>query len=227
MGDGEINGFIPADAGATFRPATAAHATWVHPCGCRGNVNPLIDTPGDKGSSLRMQGQLPATDLFPGRCGFIPADAGATAHRGQSCGQAGVHPCGCRGNCVVRRQGSEKKGSSLRMQGQRTLDRVPDVILGFIPADAGATEPSAGSQAWNWVHPCGCRGNITAMQARWPICGSSLRMQGQPAAWDGVAGYFGFIPADAGATACLHSWPWPSRVHPCGCRGNNWTPCSA
>ncbi|SNT19549.1 hypothetical protein SAMN05880556_13215 [Azospirillum sp. RU38E] len=152
--------------------------------------------------------------------GFIPADAGATIHVSSPSGDAGVHPCGCRGNLPHVERRSALLGSSLRMQGQRRIIVPVNAGGGFIPADAGATQARRAAAWICWVHPCGCRGNKTVSALNAIHRGSSLRMQGQPCAAALRAAQVGFIPADAGATLGAGPAGRPGGVHPCGCRGN-------
>ncbi len=213
-------GFIPADAGATPMPSRSLPGTWVHPCGCRGNSTAARRRGAWRGSSLRMQGQLPQDGgILLGR-GFIPADAGATATSTPQSRRLGVHPCGCRGNQHRLAGWGYRMGSSLRMQGQQQHRRHKAGGWGFIPADAGATNTGWPDGGIAWVHPCGCRGNPLTVRDSASGFGSSLRMQGQLRQDGRILLGRGFIPADAGATHQGWTLLCPPRVHPCGCRGN-------
>ncbi|SNT19568.1 hypothetical protein SAMN05880556_13216 [Azospirillum sp. RU38E] len=192
----------------------------VHPCGCRGNRYSAAIAASLMGSSLRMQGQLRRHLRRSERVGFIPADAGATLAEPGIAAQPPVHPCGCRGNTTCDAGTSTVWGSSLRMQGQPRPRARLKSACGFIPADAGATSCGPAGLRCAGVHPCGCRGNRRAKSV-WPKRkGSSLRMQGQLRGPAHPAQRCGFIPADAGATACGPAEHSQRRVHPCGCRGN-------
>ncbi len=93
-----VQGFIPADAGATKTPSAVANICRVHPCGCRGNKDDIVWERNQGGSSLRMQGQRQIKPQIAVRLGFIPADAGATQADHVPFERIRVHPCGCRGN---------------------------------------------------------------------------------------------------------------------------------
>ena len=73
--------FIPAGAGATRRRRSRSARSWVHPCGCRGDVLTAGAELYPHGSSLRVQGRRRRYRSAAGGRGFIPAGAGATARR--------------------------------------------------------------------------------------------------------------------------------------------------
>ena len=70
-------------------------------------------------------------------------------------------------------------GSSLPVQGQLNIHGIGDVLAGFIPAGAGATDDRTTGHALARVHPCRCRGNAAIPWNMRPTVGSSLPVQGQ------------------------------------------------
>ena len=173
-------GFIPASAGATTRNPVWTWSKKVHPCVCRGNVEVSSQEARELGSSLRLQGQPMARRRTDHGRGFIPASAGATPNARRRQRSGGVHPCVCRGNTVGRGYPGAATGSSLRLQGQRLLLGLDLLHVGFIPASAGATGNGNSPAPARRVHPCVCRGNSASGIGVGPVCGSSLRLQGQP-----------------------------------------------
>ena len=113
--------FIPAGAGATSLPRSAAWMWGVHPCGCRGDLRRHLFVRLPEGSSLRVQGRRAARSARRDISGFIPAGAGATAAIVTGAVQTRVHPCGCRGDVPLSSGSAASRGSSLRVQGRRQL----------------------------------------------------------------------------------------------------------
>ena len=111
-------------------------------------------------------------------------------------------------------------GSSLRVQGRLFTEDFHEVLIGFIPACAGATIIKAGRQRLHTVHPCVCRGDLNAVDIGNLHSGSSLRVQGRQAMGDCGFSRKGFIPACAGATPDGTQPSHKDRVHPCVCRGD-------
>src|SRR4029077_14198587 len=75
-----------------------------------------------------------------------------------------VHPCVCRGDKITIVNAPSSSGSSLRVQGRlRCAERLA-IILGFIPACAGATSwpRHAGDQRGRVVGSSARRGQIPA-----------------------------------------------------------------
>ncbi len=149
-------GFIPADAGATWPNWRRRYRSWVHPCGCRGNFGCVRAVAQERGSSLRMQGQhdqsghnrcaggfIPADAgqpeypyrLRPGP-GFIPADAGQPRDLAQSGSGGGFIPADA-GQPVDRAAMGDLVGFIPADAGQLTVAGQTATVWGFIPADAG------------------------------------------------------------------------------------------
>ena len=212
--------FIPARAGRTPVPAPWGWPGAVHPCACRADQGLRASQRAARGSSLRVQGGRADGADEAAEIRFIPARAGRTCCPQIKMQFPWVHPCACRADvsCAVRGRGHA--GSSLRVQGGHPPQGADCLGSGFIPARAGRTPPAPRGQGRRWVHPCACRADDRVVRELARIAGSSLRVQGGPAALPSWHAWQGFIPARAGRTSSRNTRQASSTVHPCACRAD-------
>ena len=192
--------FIPARAGRTWGTKVSRSKLPVHPCACRADMTGSTRGVPSAGSSLRVQGGQ-ATTGQRGCCWrFIPARAGRTLRARQAVTPVMVHPCACRADESGERKLDVIEGSSLRVQGGPQCSNLAGEVVRFIPARAGRTVRQDASTTINKVHPCACRADLLRRVSRTDLRGSSLRVQGGPAAGGLLVMPQGFIPARAGRT---------------------------
>ena len=158
------------------------------------------------------------------QCGFvwriIPARAGTTFSPRAWASRKSDHPCACRDNLATLHRSLEGSGSSLRVQGQRYAHTQTSLTRRIIPARAGTTASQSHSEQRIPDHPCACRDNLPVFHDVAKNIGSSLRVQGQPAASSDAPMYCRIIPASAGTTGFPLSLSFVRSDHPCACRDN-------
>ena len=115
-------GIIPADAGSTL----AQHA----------------GDPKGPGSSPRMRGAQTIMKTITAVKRIIPADAGSTRARSGPAYDPKDHPRGCGEHGETARRADRPGGSSPRMRGALSVDRIRIPKKRIIPADAGSTQSS-------------------------------------------------------------------------------------
>ncbi len=133
------DGIIPADAGNTKYFEETTKSTTDHPRGCGEHSCWCRRRPAGWGSSPRMRGTPDVQPVLLGQGGIIPADAGNTLRTGPMFHVNQDHPRGCGEHRPPRRCRRWPRGSSPRMRGTRSSDRLDGAAHRIIPADAGNT----------------------------------------------------------------------------------------
>ena len=149
--------------------------------------------------------------------GIIPADAGNTCLTLSTSATPRDHPRGC-GEHIRRRVCIEQwTGSSPRMRGTRGADLEPVLLVRIIPADAGNTRSSVGTEWAGEDHPRGCGEHYIRDRTPMTIIGSSPRMRGTLPSVIPTRRGLGIITADAGNTQAANMRWAEAWDHPRGC----------
>ena len=211
------SGIIPAYAGNTTTFYAIALFRRDHPRVC-GEHKRLPRTRTIRpGSSPRMRGtQIPA---HPDHrwSGIIPAYAGNTlaVFCFRACRRD--HPRVCGEHTSRGLRGLRRQGSSPRMRGTPFVKHVFIGIVGIIPAYAGNTALSFGTDGVTGDHPRVCGEHSLRAAANPSLTGSSPRMRGTPADRKRIPPAHGIIPAYAGNTGHISCLPCCQRDHPRVC----------
>ena len=128
-----------------------------------------------------------------------------------------VHPRGCGEHCEWRITVSPITGSSPRVRGTQSVNRVFLPFHRFIPAGAGNTPPSQPPRGCEPVHPRGCGEHSWSVIADPEKIGSSPRVRGTRDEVHPDMTIDRFIPAGAGNTKIEISGQDDGSVHPRGC----------
>ena len=150
------NRFIPACAGNTSGPPSAAALNAVHPRVCGEHLGPGATRRRFCGSSPRVRGtRCPG---YRSRSGgrFIPACAGNTLSRPDRQNGAPVHPRVCGEHRSTYAPRENPVGSSPRVRGTRAAPARPAPAPRFIPACAGNTRGLLCHRPGQPVHPRVC-----------------------------------------------------------------------
>ena len=194
---------IPAHAGKTDVPSTAATPSRAHPRS-RGENSPTGGaTVLSEGSSPLTRGKLYPSVQFRALRGLIPAHAGKTRSTASSTRSPPAHPrsrgenrCACLGVRVV-------PGSSPLTRGKRELFGADAERRGLIPAHAGKTVEGGAHEVRLPAHPRSRGENGATMDKIVALVGSSPLMRGKREGHGRAVSLPGLIPAHAGKTV----WP--------------------
>ena len=147
-----------------------------------------------------MRGAHIRRPLLRGQGRIIPADAGSTMMAKCIITDTEDHPrrCGEHNNYV--RDVTSHKGSSPQMRGAPMSWRWLYRLTGIIPADAGSTGVTIGSEAMRQDHPRRCGEHVRLARHNRTNEGSSPQMRGALARNCGYVCLKRIIPADAGST---------------------------
>ena len=148
---------------------------------------------------------------------IIPADAGSTKPSRETTTSQKDHPRGCGEHAVALIGIVTRRGSSPRMRGAPHIAPCKRQKLRIIPADAGSTRSVRVEAQASADHPRGCGEHEDRRASRPAARGSSPRMRGARALFDGRTCQVGIIPADAGSTCCRASDRFAAGDHPRGC----------
>ena len=171
---------IPARAGPTCSSILYAVTTSDHPRSCGANLLMCSVRLEYSGSSPLVRGQL--TFLLPmyERRRIIPARAGPTMYSTPVFNTFADHPRSCGANfCKIPRHVSNV-GSSPLVRGQQPGDVIQLTPKRIIPARAGPTNRSDGSEVHHADHPRSCGANSLFSVASINHLGSSPLVRGQP-----------------------------------------------
>ncbi len=190
-------GIIPALAGNTCGSGVVPPASWDHPRACGEHELTLFDNGVALGSSPRLRGTQALQERITLTRGIIPALAGNTRRRCRTGHRAWDHPRACGEHLASLDQQRFDRGSSPRLRGTQTLERVCASGRGIIPALAGNTD------------------GLTLAGIAVP--GSSPRLRGTLLRSGPATPPCGIIPALAGNTLA-QSWPQAlGSDHPRAC----------
>ncbi len=214
---------IPADAGSTETPMPNGRGWWAHPrrCGEHSTCPPQRSLAG--GSSPQMRGARDDHRPHTRPPRLIPADAGSTVTTRLPSSASRAHPRRCGEHVGAPLRCAACWGSSPQMRGAPGGRKLPCVILGLIPADAGSTLRSGATASGRWAHPRRCGEHLTSRNPNTRPVGSSPQMRGAPIFDSGVSPEVGLIPADAGSTMRTSVMSQPPGAHPRRCGEHEFT----
>ena len=148
--------FIPAGAGNMLFSISAYAQFSVHPRGCGEHWHRHRHSSINIGSSPRVRGTLVTCAANNKYRRFIPAGAGNIDREQIKIALDSVHPRGCGEHRSGHIHAYSQTGSSPRVRGTYTHDRVKGLIGRFIPAGAGNIWYAARGAMSKAVHPRGC-----------------------------------------------------------------------
>ena len=151
---------------------------------------------------------------------IIPAHAGQTTALPSASRSPSDHPRACGANGPAPRSPTRTTGSSPRMRGKQTVSRFAGVRSRIIPAHAGQTRRPDRHRGVHADHPRACGANPCRPPIRWMNTGSSPRMRGKRTRPSDAPSPARIIPAHAGQTRSLRSWPTCRPDHPRACGAN-------
>ena len=152
-----------------------------------------------------MRGTRSVGRAVRGGLGIIPAYAGNTGWDSLFCSFIWDHPRVCGEHTSSMGSSALLRGSSPRMRGTHTLDRVDGQTDGIIPAYAGNTTTRNPAEWKPRDHPRVCGEHCHLDDGRPWVRGSSPRMRGTPYWRLRRTGRPGIIPAYAGNTFNLQN----------------------
>ena len=211
---------IPAHAGKTSSLGSAAFRPRAHPRSRGENPLSSADLAWPSGSSPLTRGKRGAALRVPRHRGLIPAHAGKTGSRPRRPARSTAHP---------RSRGENRRGppGKARTLGSSPLTRgklsetVREIIVtGLIPAHAGKTYWAKPVQRPCWAHPRSRGENGKVAPPGTPRSGSSPLTRGKRTQLRDVPIPGRLIPAHAGKTSLISTWPPPWPAHPRS-RGEN------
>ena len=130
---------IPAHAGQTTSGLPGSVTSSDHPRACGANLADIDKAYDVNGSSPRMRGKLGEWCLSVCNIRIIPAHAGQTRLTALTPYPISDHPRACGANANASYPTASTAGSSPRMRGKPTSDRVALPTCRIIPAHAGQT----------------------------------------------------------------------------------------
>ena len=202
-----VRGIIPAYAGSTQPPYTAAPSLGDHPRVCGEHFVPYWTPAESLGSSPRMRGAPSEMGVVVLADGIIPAYAGSTPPAGCRGSPRGDHPRVCGEHHMGTMGRAPFQGSSPRMRGAHVRVLNPHDKLGIIPAYAGSTRTCRSSAKSCRDHPRVCGEHRCAHVTDTTGAGSSPRMRGARIPVEHLRAWVGIIPAYAGSTCSPCSMP--------------------
>ena len=193
-------GSIPACAGETWWPNTAALSTMVYPRVCGGNSLGSRSHQSIQGLSPRVRGKRRNPQFQSIARRSIPACAGETPQARLPCRGYPVYPRVCGGNGTTLDSTTTRDGLSPRVRGKPII-LTPEFFLNrSIPACAGETSwGSCGGNA-GAVYPRVCGGNRSSQVLTRLFVGLSPRVRGKHPSGIPPRTRRGSIPACAGET---------------------------
>ena len=211
------DGSSPRVRGTRARRDQSQTATSVHPRVCGEHVVLLGGGWDIGGSSPRVRGTQQQHEQRCKQIRFIPACAGNTPRMNGTSAESPVHPRVCGEHPSRWRFLDQSNGSSPRVRGTPTSQRVVLLTHRFIPACAGNTPESVCGLESRPVHPRVCGEHAYGLAATEGNAGSSPRVRGTPGDGRTSAQSTRFIPACAGNTWTSSSSRIPAPVHPRVC----------
>ena len=199
----------------------------VHPRVCGEHTSSVLSFIIPTGSSPRLRGTRRPPGLLSLSRRFIPASAGNTKRDHHHLVIHAVHPRVCGEHLTNHNVSAITDGSSPRLRGTLNGGISCILLLRFIPASAGNTQPSTPTGAGSTVHPRVCGEHPLLRYCTNPLSGSSPRLRGTQSATMAAPLHMRFIPASAGNTPYRRSAFWSSTVHPrvCGEHSPSWCSC--
>ena len=209
-----VEGLIPARAGKTRSPGSAALAVTAHPraggengCCCPCLWRRLGSSPRGRGKRGRAAGWWVSS-------GLIPARAGKTRARRRRAGRSRAHPRAGGENALDGIKYALASGSSPRGRGKRTRGWCRRRARRLIPARAGKTSPCRASRGRSPAHPRAGGENFFDVVGDLADLGSSPRGRGKQVDLRPQVEEAGLIPARAGKTTgrrgcAAHAWAHP------------------
>ena len=167
-----------------------------------------------------MRGKHGAHAAKTARNRIIPAHAGQTRPQVPALGAITDHPRACGANKYPMICHVGRFGSSPRMRGKPGALNVPHSSSRIIPAHAGQTLRCCCRRCDIPDHPRACGANTLVKIIRQRLHGSSPRMRGKLSEWHRPVVWDRIIPAHAGQTRSLRSWPTCRPDHPRACGAN-------
>ena len=199
------SGLIPAGAGQTRADAGVLGDVPAHPRGCGADLDDRGDLQRPDGSSPRVRGRpAHAPTRWRGR-GLIPAGAGQTPCTCSFARCTRAHPRGCGADAPGGLPAPALLGSSPRVRGRPTSNRLSHPLDGLIPAGAGQTAPARLASASHAAHPRGCGADIAQQVDVIDQQGSSPRVRGRPSGLPAVSQMRRAHPRGCGADAVVIS----------------------
>ncbi len=151
---------------------------------------------------------------------IIPAHAGQTIIRQESCTAEPDHPRACGANVAVDPLAQGAGGSSPRMRGKLGVILFQKLAKRIIPAHAGQTARHSTPCNGTPNHPRACGANSGVMVRRHMSVGSSPRMRGKPCGPHACRHRTRIIPAHAGQTVLDTRLCMCHTDHPRACGAN-------
>ena len=233
-------GIIPAHAGKTTNRGARATGTRDHPRSrgenaiagafasrragssplTRGKRSPRLRCRRPWGSSPLTRGKRGGAAAAGAASGIIPAHAGKTIGNGDSVRERGDHPRSRGENVGSRPPVGSRLGSSPLTRGKPRASIMCTRRHGIIPAHAGKTRAGWGLCRTRRDHPRSRGENEETPLDMDENTGSSPLTRGKPPRNWVVLARGGIIPAHAGKTSWIDSWPKTGRDHPRS-RGEN------
>ncbi len=212
---------IPAHAGQTIRRASLLASSSDHPRACGANMLSASRSAVRAGSSPRMRGKLRELWYVLYHVRIIPAHAGQTIIRQESCTAEPDHPRACGANVAVDPLAQGAGGSSPRMRGKLGVILFQKLAKRIIPAHAGQTARHSTPCNGTPNHPRACGANSGVMVRRHMSVGSSPRMRGKPCGPHACRHRTRIIPAHAGQTPKSNTSCSTRSDHPRACGANS------
>ena len=196
-------GIIPAYAGNTRHTLPRAARRGDHPRICGEHLESSTSSFALLGSSPHMRGTRRRPRVKRARPGIIPAYAGNTTVALPFASSATDHPRICGEHYAAMSRCIRRAGSSPHMRGTPVEVFVRTGACGIIPAYAGNTRLSHGTQAVHRDHPRICGEHTAGVETLRDEPGSSPHMRGTLFTRLPFFGRFGIIPAYAGNTLVI------------------------
>ena len=195
-----------------------------HPRACGANRTGSIFARRYDGSSPRMRGKHRTDETSAIGNRIIPAHAGQTRRYRRNAARSPDHPRACGANSAVGNSVNRTDGSSPRMRGKPTSDRIALPTCRIIPAHAGQTTRNGTRRRIPPDHPRACGANALRpcrLHARY---GSSPRMRGKLDDLRDMLSRLRIIPAHAGQTPPDYASYTVGPDHPRACGANRYAP---
>ena len=171
---------IPAQAGKTWVRRWWGRRAPAHPRAGGENADVVNLYRMSTGSSPRRRGKRRPLEGRLVDNGLIPAQAGKTTRSLPGFLRRWAHPRAGGENGKTQIGSHAPLGSSPRRRGKHPVNRLPMVVIGLIPAQAGKTLPRCGSTQSRTAHPRAGGENVHVDVVERLLDGSSPRRRGKP-----------------------------------------------
>ena len=193
---------------------------WAHPRSRGENVRATLTGAEDQGSSPLTRGKLAYAVCVDCRARLIPAHAGKTDVPLSREEMKRAHPRSRGENVGTMPGAGPLLGSSPLTRGKRRRRLCDATLRGLIPAHAGKTRAWRAPGRRERAHPRSRGENTRRCNNEYAVTGSSPLTRGKPISFFKYARGFRLIPAHAGKTSVVSSWPQHRGAHPRS-RGEN------